>query len=76
MQNKEKFNYDIFDKVIKDLNSYNKSLIYEDKSLARQIEDYLKKLDIQQKRKAAEKEAQEKGIRTKDLPVTDEERAY
>ena len=68
--------YDVFDKVIKDLKSYNKSLIYEDKSLARQIEDYLKKLDIQQKRKAAEKEAQEKGIRAKDLPVTDEERAY
>lgn len=68
--------YDVFDKVIKDLKSYNKSLIYEDKSLARQIEDYLKKLDIQQKRKAAEKEAQEKGIRAKDLPITEEERAY
>ena len=37
---------DIIDKVIDDLKSYTKSLITEDKALARQIEDYLKKREI------------------------------
>lgn len=37
---------DIIDRVIDDLKTYNKSLITEDKALARQIEDYLKKREF------------------------------
>lgn len=34
---------DVIDKVIQDMKNYNRSLVYEDTALARQIEDYLKK---------------------------------
>lgn len=34
--------YDILDKVIQDLKDYNRSLVYEDTALARQVEDYIK----------------------------------
>jgi hypothetical protein len=37
---------DIVDRDIKDMKEYTKSLIYEDKSLAQQIETYLKKREI------------------------------
>ena len=37
---------DIIDTVIKDLKAYNKSLIYEDPALAKQIEDYLTQRQI------------------------------
>lgn len=39
-------NLDIIDKVIQDMKDYNKTLIYEDTALARQIEDYLKKREV------------------------------
>lgn len=39
--------YDIVDKIITDLKEYNKSLIYEDKALASEIERYLKNKEIQ-----------------------------
>ena len=42
---------DIVDKVISDLKEYNKSLIYEDKALARQIEDYLQHRTNMEKKK-------------------------
>lgn len=42
---------DIVDKVINDLKSYNRSLVYEDTALARQIEDYLKKRETADKKK-------------------------
>jgi type IV secretory pathway component VirB8 len=42
---------DIVDKVINDLKSYNRSLVYEDTALARQIEDYLKKRESIDKKK-------------------------
>ena len=35
--------YDVVDKIIDDLKQWNKSLIYEDKSLADEIEQFLKK---------------------------------
>lgn len=38
--------YDIVDKVIRDLKEYNRSLVYEDTALAHQVEDYLKKREI------------------------------
>ena len=51
---------DIIDTIIKDLKRYNKSLIYEDKTLAQEIEMYLKnkEADDQMKRDRAEDEAQ------------------
>lgn len=53
--------YDIVDKVIKDLKEYNKSLIYEDTALARQIEDYIKQRNIQNEMKEDKRRAQEQG---------------
>lgn len=64
---------DIIDTVIKDLKQYNKSLIYEDTALARQIEDYLKKREVldQQKR---DKELNKKlGIKEEDIQLTDQD---
>lgn len=56
-----KTDLDIVDKVIKDLKEYNKSLIYEDASLARQIEDYLKKREISERIKEEKRRAKEEG---------------
>ena len=55
-----KTDQDIIDTIIKDLKRYNKSLIYEDKSLAQEIEMYLKNKEAadQMKRDRAEAEAQ------------------
>ena len=53
---------DIVDKVIADLKNYTKELVYEDKSLAKQIEDYLKKTEISKQKKQDLKEAEEKGL--------------
>ena len=64
---------DIFDKEIRDMKDYTKNLIYQDKSLARQIEEYLKRKEIQEKRKAAEKEAEQKGLDLRDIPLTEED---
>lgn len=54
--------YDIVDKIIDDLKQWNKSLIYEDKSLADEIEQYLKKREIAEEMKRDKKEAEEKGL--------------
>lgn len=53
---------DIVDKVINDLKEYNKSLIYEDAALARQIEEYLKNRENAEKKKRDEEEAKAKGL--------------
>ena len=53
---------DIVDKIIDDLKQYNKSLIYEDKSLADEIEQYLKKKEIAEEMKRDKEEAKEKGL--------------
>lgn len=42
---------DAIDKIIEDLKAYNRSLIYEDSALARQIEDYLKQARAAQAKK-------------------------
>lgn len=52
---------DIIDKIISDLKNYTKELIYEDKSLAKQIEDYLKKIEISKQMKADQEEAKAAG---------------
>lgn len=53
---------DIVDIVIKDLKGYTKDLIYEDKSLAKQVEDYLKKIEISKQMKQDQKEAKAAGL--------------
>ena len=62
---------DIVDQIIMDLKSYNKSLIYEDKSLAQEIEKYLQDKRISEDMKKDKKEAREKGLDIVEL--TDED---
>ena len=57
-----KADVDVVDKVINDLKQYNKSLIYEDTALARQIQDYLKKREYIDSHKQDLEEAKRKGI--------------
>lgn len=52
---------DIVDKVIRDLKEYNKTLIYEDTALARQIEEYLKRKEIAENIKREKNRAKEAG---------------
>ena len=56
------YDYDIVDKVINDMKGYTKSLIYEDTSLSRQIEDYLRNRENADAKKRAEAEAKAKGL--------------
>ena len=53
--------HDIVDKVINDMKGYNRSLIYEDKALARQIEDYIKEARAAAARKKDREEAKKRG---------------
>jgi hypothetical protein len=55
------YDLDLVDKVISDMKDYTKNLIYEDKALAKQIEDYLKKRDISEQQKKDKALAKEKG---------------
>ena len=57
-----KEDYDIIDTVIKDLKIYTKSLVYEDKALATEIEDYLKRREIQESMKRDREKAKEQGL--------------
>lgn len=63
-------NYDIVDKIIDDLKRYNKSLIYEDKALAHQIEEYIKKRELTEFRK---KEGLDEDEFEDENQITDEE---
>lgn len=63
-------NYDIVDKVIADLKDYNKSLIYEDSSLARQIEDYLKRREAMETDKHEKIKAKREG---REFTLTDDD---
>lgn len=56
-----KADYDIIDTIIKDLKQYNFSLVKDDPSLARQIEDYIKKKEILEQTKKDQEEAEQKG---------------
>ena len=63
--------YDIVDKIIDDLKEYNKSLIYEDKSLADEIEQYLKNKQIAESMKRDREEAKAKGLEQVELEDKD-----
>ena len=52
---------DLVDTIIQDLKNYNKSLIYEDKSLAQQIEKYLQDRRNMEKMRADKEQAQQEG---------------
>ena len=54
--------YDIIDKIIDDLKLYSKTLIYEDKSLAEEIELYLKNKQNAEDMKRDREEARLKGL--------------
>ena len=62
---------DIVDKVITDLKDYNRSLIYQDTALARQIEDYIKEARAAAEKKRDTEEAKAQGLETRQLTVDD-----
>ena len=62
---------DIVDQIIADLKAYNKSLIYEDKSLAQEIEKYLQDKRISEEMKKDKKDAKTKGLDTVELEDDD-----
>jgi hypothetical protein len=62
--------HDIVDTVIRDLKEYTRSLIYEDTALARQIEDYLKRREIQEDIKKDKEEAKKNN---KEVTINDED---
>jgi hypothetical protein len=62
---------DIVDAVINDLKRYNKSLIYEDKSLAQEIEQYLKNKEAAEQMKRDREEANALGL--EDVELRDED---
>lgn len=57
-----KADLDIVDTIIRDLKEYNKTLIYEDKALAQEIEQYLKNKEIAENMKRDREEARLKGL--------------
>ena len=62
---------DIIDQIINDLKAYNKNLIYEDKSLAQEIEKYLQDKRIADEMKKDKKEAKAKGLEQVELEDDD-----
>lgn len=67
---------DIIDVIINDLKEYNKTLIYEDKALANQIEDYLKRKQIAEEMEEDLKRAKEQGLDTVELTTEDYKKFY
>ena len=63
--------YDIVDKIINDLKEYNRTLIYEDTALARQIEDYIKESRAAAANKRDRAQAKAKGLEAPE--VTDQD---
>lgn len=62
---------DVIDSVIADLKRYNKSLIYEDKSLAQEIEQYLKNKEAADQMKRDRAEAAAIGLDDVELEDSD-----
>lgn len=62
---------DIIDQIIFDLKAYNKNLIYEDKSLAQEIERYLQDKRISDEMKKDKKDAKAKGLDEVELEDND-----
>ena len=67
---------DILDTVIRDLKAYNATLIKEDTALAQQIEDYIKKREINENIKRDQKEARNRGLDYVVLEDADHEKYY
>ena len=59
--------YDVIDKIINDLKEYNRTLIYEDKSLAEEIEQYLKNKEIADSMKRDRENARAQGLDSVEL---------
>lgn len=70
------YNLDLVDKVINDMKDYTRTLIYEDKALAKQIEDYIKKREIAEQQKKDRKQAKEQGLDNVILEDSDYQRFY
>lgn len=64
---------DIIDEVINDLKGYTRDLIYEDKSLAKQIEDHLKKIEIANQMKEDKELAKQQGKENVEIEIQDYE---
>lgn len=62
---------DLVDKIILDLKNYNKSLIYQDKSLAQQIEQYLQDRKIMEQMRLDRELAHQQGNDTVELQDDD-----
>ena len=62
---------DIIDKVIDDMKQYNRNLIYEDTSLARQIEDYIKQARAAIAKRRDRDQAKKKGLDAPELSDED-----
>ena len=62
---------DIIDKIITDLKDYNKNLIYEDKSLAQEIEQFLKDKQNAAQIKRNKEEAKKQGLTKPELKDID-----
>jgi hypothetical protein len=71
-----KTDLDIIDTVINDLKQYTRDLIYEDKALASQIENYLKKREISEEQKRDKKEAKALGLEKLELKDQDYQDYY
>lgn len=65
--------YDIVDKVIRDMKDYTKSLIYEDTALARQVEEYLRRRENLDNKKRDEAAAKAAGL--SEVQISDEDYA-
>ena len=63
--------YDIVDKIINDLKEYNKTLIYEDTALARQIQDYINQARAAAANKRDRIQAKAKGLSAPELSDQD-----
>ena len=63
--------YDIIDKIIQDMKDYNKTLIYEDTALARQIQDYIKEARAAAANKKDRAQAKAKGLQAPELSDQD-----
>ena len=62
---------DLIDQIILDLKEYNRNLIYEDKSLAQQIEKYLQDKRIAEEMRKDKQEAKAKGLGVVELDDQD-----
>lgn len=67
---------DIIDKIISDLQAYTRSLIYEDKTLGAEIEKYLRKREIIERKRLDDKKAKEQGLEAVQITSNDQLEFY